>query len=162
RAWAGYHRRRVALQSSRDLEHWTHERTILIPTETETPEYYGLVVFRRGDLFFGIVQVFDNTTGLMRGELCWSSDGEHWDVLPTHPGFLSVGSPGSWDAGMAMADDNPIDVGDEMRFYYGGFRQHHNVSVGDNVGAVGLAIAERNRLMGMRPRSAEPGMVMTR
>jgi len=35
RAWAGNHRRRVAMKQSADLEHWTHEATILVPTETE-------------------------------------------------------------------------------------------------------------------------------
>ena len=94
RAWAGYHRRRVALQTSPNLQRWSHERTILIPTEIEIPEYYGMTVFRRAGLFFGIVQIYDHTTGLFHGELAWSADGPHWDMLRTHPPFIR-----RWDAG---------------------------------------------------------------
>ena len=161
RAYAGYHKRRVAFQTSRDLEHWTHERTILIPTETEIPEYYGMTVFRRGDLFFGVVQIYDRTTGDLFGELAWSSDGVHWDMLPTHPSFLTLGPQGSWDAGMVLVAETPVDVGEEMWFYYGGFRLNHNVKV-ENVGSIGLMTAERDRLVGVRQSTDEPGFIMTR
>lgn len=162
RAWAGYHRRRVALQTSVDLEHWSHERTILIPTETEIPEYYGMTVFRRGDLFFGQVQIYETKSGLMHCELAWSGDGEHWDFLPTHKPFLTLGNPGGWDAGMVMPFESPVEVGDELRFYYGGFRGHHNTPAGENIGAIGMMTAERDRLIGVRPTSNQPGVIMTR
>jgi hypothetical protein len=160
RAWAGYHRRRIALQSSRDLENWSHERTILIPTESEIPEYYGMTVFRRGDLFFGIVQIYDNSTGLMHGELAWSDDGEHWDFLPSHPAFLTLSPAESWDGGMVLPFESPVDVGDEMRFYYGGFRLNHHAE--ENPAGVGLMTAQRDRLIGVRSNSQEPGLLMTR
>lgn len=162
RAWAGYHRRRVALQSSDNLRDWTHERTILVPTETEIPEYYGMTVFRRGDLFFGIVQIFDHESGLFHGELAWSGDGIHWDFLPTHPPFITLGSRGEWDAGMATAFDAPVEVQNELRFYYGGFRLDHNQMTEENLGSIGLMTAERDRIAGVRPCSDEAGFVMTR
>lgn len=160
RAWAGYHKRRVALATSNDLKTWSHERTILLPTETETPEYYGMTVFRRGDLFFGIVQVYDNSTGLMRGELAWSDDGEHWILLPTHPPLLDVGPERSWDAGMAIAFESPVELDDQLRFYYGGFQHNHHAQ--DNPAAIGLMTAQRDRLVGLRPTGDTPGMVLTR
>lgn len=162
RAWIGYHRRRVAMKTSRDLEHWTHERTILLPTETEIPEYYGMGVFRRGDTFFGIVQVYETKSGAMHGELAWSGDGERWEFLPTHPAFLTLGKPGSWDAGMAMAAESPVEVGNELRFYYGGFRKSHNAPPGENRAAIGLMVAERDRLVGLRSVAKEVGGILTR
>ena len=45
------------------------ERVILVPTEIEKPEFYGMSVFRRGDLFFGLLQIYDRTTGFMHPEL---------------------------------------------------------------------------------------------
>ena len=161
RAWAGYHKRRVALQHSPDLQHWTHERTVLVPTETETPEYYGMTVFRLGDLFWGVVQIYDKTTGFMHAELAWSGDGERWDFIPAHPPFVERGPDGSWDAGMVLLADAPVLVGDEMRFYYGGFPLDHNTDQ-ENVGSIGLLIAERDRLAGLRPNSEEPGFALTR
>jgi len=161
RAYAGDHKRRVSVQESRDLKAWTHERNILVPTETDKPEFYGMTVFRRGDLFFGLLQTYDRATGFMHSELTWSGDGQAWDRIPTHPPFLERGLPGSWEAGMVMPAESPVVVGDEMRFYYGGFPLPHDTKE-ENVGSIGLAISERDRLIGVRPNSSVPGFLMTR
>ncbi|MBI5091502.1 MAG: hypothetical protein HZB26_03560 [Candidatus Hydrogenedentes bacterium] len=161
RAYAGYHKRRVSLTVSNDLQHWPHERTILVPSETDTPEFYGMTVFRRGDLFFGALQLYDKSTGYMQAELAWSGDGEHWSQVATHPIFVSRGPDGAWDAGMAMVAESPVVVGDEMRFYYGGFPLPHDTRE-ENVAAIGLMTSERDRLVGVRPNSSEPGTIMTR
>lgn len=160
RAYAGDHKRRVSMQESSDLATWTHERTILVPTEIENPEFYGMTVFRRGDLYFGSLQVYDRVTGFMAPEIAWSGDGLHWNQIPTHPIVLERGPEGAWDHGMVMPAESPVVVGDEMRFYYGGFAKDHNSS--DNPAAIGLATAERDRLVGLRPRGAEPGYILTR
>lgn len=162
RAWAGYHRRRIAQKFSKDFEHWTHERTLLIPTENQIPEYYGMNPFRRGDFFFGVIQIFDKNTGLFHGELAWSGDGEHWDFLPTHPPFITLGMRGKWDAGMVIAAESPVTVGEEWWFYYGGFPLDHNQMTEENIGAIGLMTVGRDRILGMRPRSKEPGTILTR
>jgi len=160
RAYAGDHKRRVSLQTSSDLRTWTHERTILVPTETEKPEFYGMTVFRRGDLFWGIIKVYDRVTGFMHGEIAWSGDGEHWSQLPEHPTFLERGPEGSWDNGMVIAADSPVVTGDEMRFYFSGAADNHHQT--NNQHAIGLATAERDRLIGLRPSGDEPGYVLTR
>lgn len=161
RAWAGDHRRRVAMQTSPDLHDWTHEQTILVPGETELPEFYGMTVFRSGDLFFGALQVYDRSTGIMRAELAWSGDGVHWDTLPKHPYLFDVGAAGSWDAGMVLLADAPVVVGDALRFYYGGFPLGHDTKE-ENVGSIGLALADRDRLIGLRPVNETPGAILTR
>jgi hypothetical protein len=51
-------------------------------------------------------------------------------------------------------------VGDELRFYYGGFAKSHNEP--ENPCAIGLATAERDRIVGLRPSGEEPGYVLTR
>jgi hypothetical protein len=159
--YAGDHKRRVSFQSSEDLARWTPERAILVPTETDKPEFYGLTVFRRGDLFFGLLQVYDRGTGLLYPELRWSGDGEHWSCIPTHPPFVELGPDGAWDAGMILLAESPVVVGDEMRFYYGGFPLPHDTKE-ENVGAIGLLTAERDRLIGVRPSSDGFGFVLTR
>jgi hypothetical protein len=160
RAYAGDHKRRVSMQQSDDLRTWTHERTILVPSETEKPEYYGMTVFRRGDLLFGALKVYDRATGYMHPEIVWSGDGEHWDSIATHPAVLERGPEGAWDHGMVMLAESPVVVGDEMRFYYGGFALSHDEKV--NPAAIGLATAERDRLVGLRPNSEAPGFALTR
>jgi hypothetical protein len=160
RAYAGDHKRRVSFQTSSDLKTWTHDRTVLIPTETETQEFYGMTVFRLGDLFWGMVQVYDRQTGFMHGELAWSGDGEHWSQVATHPTTLERGSAGGWDHAMVIAADTPVTHGDELRFYYGGSALRHDDT--DNPRAIGMATAERDRLVGLRPSSESPGYVLTR
>jgi hypothetical protein len=160
RAYAGDHKRRVSMQESTDLRQWSHERTILVPTEIEKQEFYGMTVFRRGDLFWGSLKIYDRATGFMHPELAWSGDGEHWSQVATHPVFLDRGPKGTWDHGMVTLTESPVMVGDEMRFYYGGFEKDHNSS--DNPAAIGLAVGERDRLVGLRPSGDDPGYVLTR
>jgi hypothetical protein len=81
-------------------------------------------------------------------------------MLPTHPPFLTLGPAESWDAGMVLPFESPVDVGDETRFYFGGFRLNHHAQ--ENPCGVGLITAERDRLVGVRLNSKEPGLVMTR
>ncbi len=161
RAYAGDHKRRVSMQMSRDLQTWTHERTILVPTETEKMEFYGMPVFRRGDLFFGALQIYDRITGFMHSELAWSGDGEHWNQIATHPPFFQRGETGQWDAGMVIVGESPVMHGDEMWFYYGGFALQHNAKE-DNPTGIGVAISERDRLVGVRPLQGETGYLLTR
>ncbi|MBX3178586.1 MAG: hypothetical protein KF886_14590 [Candidatus Hydrogenedentes bacterium] len=160
RAYAGDHKRRVSVQHSADLKTWSHERVILVPGEGERPEYYGMTVFRVHDLFFGLRQSYDRADALLYPEIVWSGDGEHWDAIGTHPPALPLGPEGAWDAGMILAAESPVLVGDELRFYYGGFALNHNAP--ENPCAIGLATAERDRLVGLRPAGAEPGYVLTR
>jgi hypothetical protein len=62
---------------------------------------------------------------------------------------------------MVLVAESPVDVGEEMWFYYGGFRLNHNVKV-ENIGSIGLMTAERDRLVGVRQSTDEPGFIMTR
>jgi hypothetical protein len=160
RAYAGDHKRRVSMQESKDLEHWTHERTILVPTEIEKPEFYGMGVFRRGDLFWGALKVYDRETGFMHAELAWSGDGSHWNQVANHPAFLERGPEGAWDHGMVQVTESPVIVGDEMHFYYGGLPYDHNNT--GNPSSIGLATADRDRLVGLRPSTEAPGYALTR
>jgi hypothetical protein len=160
RAYAGYHKRRVSIVESDDLRTWTHDRTILVPTETDIPEFYGMVVFRRGDLFFGLLQRYVKATGFMDCELAWSSDGTHWQQIPTHAAFAGRGPEGAWDHGMTLLE-SPVFVDDEIRFYYGGAPLPHDTKE-ENVWGVGLMKSERDRLIGLRPSSSEEGVILTR
>jgi len=160
RAYAGDHKRRVSVQQSRDLIHWTHERTILIPDEDEVPEFYGMTVFRRGDLFFGLLQVYERKTGDMQVEMSWSGDGLVWHQIGTHPVALGLGAKGEWDSSMIIPAEGPVVVGDELWFYYAGDKAPHLLA--DQIPAVGLAIADRDRLIGLRPEQGRTGFALTR
>ncbi len=154
-------RRRVSVKLSTDLVNWTHEETILVPEEGDPDYFYSLNVFRRGDLYFGQLLLYETVYHHLYEELVWSSDGIKWHRLPLEAQkiFLNVGPENSWDAGMVTLFEKPLLVGDEMRFYYNGTNLPHNV-FGEN--AIGLATTKRDRLIGVTSIPDTSGRILTR
>ena len=154
-------RRRVAVKLSTDLINWTHEKTILVPEEGDPDYFYGMRVFRRGDLFFGQLLLYETVHHHLYQELVWSGDGINWHRLPlnTQKLSLNVGPKGSWDAGMVILFEKPVIVGDEMRFYYSGRDLAHN-AFGSS--AIGLATTRLDRLIGVSSLPDTCGRILTR
>ncbi|MCA9232196.1 MAG: PmoA family protein [Planctomycetales bacterium] len=138
-------RRRVAVRESKDLKKWSATHTVLVPEEDDPDYFYGMTVFRRGDLFFGLLQRYSSETKQIVMELAWSGDGVAWHRLPAREDavLLDVGPAGSWDAGMVMTVDRPVSMGDELWFYYGGHDKTHEHT--DSISAVGIAATDRDR-----------------
>lgn len=134
--WSG--KRRVTYQSeSADLLHWSAPHRIIAPDagdEGETQFYCMGGVVARGELLIGMARVLRDdlpaepggqVAGLGYTVLTWSHDGEHWtrDKTP----FLDRNSvPGAWDRAMSWIDCQ-LPVGEEMFFYYGGYKRGHKV-----------------------------------
>jgi hypothetical protein len=154
-------RRRVAVKESRDLQTWTQERTVLVPEEGDAEYFYGMTVFRRGDLFWGALQRYEVTHHHIDCELAWSPDGYHWFRLPGTASrlFLNIGEKNAWDAGMVFLADKPVAVGDELWFYYGASDTPHDHT---GVCAIGLARTKVDRLIGVRSGPGQKGRVLTR
>ena len=167
RAYAGegikrVNRRRVAVKESDDLVTWSHERTVLVPEENDVSDFYGLTVFRRGDLFFGLLRNYDaGKSNKVFSELVWSPDGYQWHRLPfgAQKTPIILGKPGDWDAGQVYVTDNPVIVDDEMLFYYGGNKTTHNEPGSP---AVGMAKTKLDRLIGVVSKPDTLGRVLTR
>ncbi len=154
-------RRRVAVKESPDLVNWTHERTVLVPEENDPDYFYGMTVFRRGDLFFGQLQLYETMFHHLYQELVWSGDGINWHRLPQSAQriILNVGRKNAWDSGMVSLFEKPVLVNDEMRFYYSGNDKPHN-SFGTS--GIGLATTKRDRLIGVQSIPDTLGRVLTR
>lgn len=155
-------RRRVAVKESKDLISWTNERTVLVPEEGDATDFYGLTVFRRGDLFFGFLQIYD--AGLsykVSSELVWSPDGYQWNRLPkeTQKTILPLGNENDWDYGQIYVSDKPVMVDDEMWFYYAGNNTTHNTP---GEPAIGMAKTKKDRLFGARSKQDTIGRILTR
>ncbi|MEN8194747.1 MAG: hypothetical protein ABFS12_18145 [Bacteroidota bacterium] len=157
----GVGRRRVAVKESKDLVNWTNEQTILVPEEGDPDCFYGMTVFRLGDLFFGQIQLYETVTHHLNQELAWSSDGFNWHRLPqkSQKLLLDVDKNNDWDKGMVTLFDKPVIANDEMRFYYGGRDEAHD-AFGTN--GIGMATTKLNRLVGVRDIPGESGRLLTR
>ena len=155
-------RRRIAVKESYDLESWTKERIVLVPGEGDPTDFYGMTVFKQGDLFFGFLQIYDaGRSDKVFNELAWSPDGFQWNRLPlgTHNSPLSLGGKNTWDSGQIYLTDKPVLVGEEMWFYYGGNKSSHNIP---GKSAIGMAKTKLNRLFGARSLPDTVGRILTR
>ncbi|MEW5979564.1 MAG: hypothetical protein AB1898_27520 [Acidobacteriota bacterium] len=158
--FAGFTNRRMAVMESRDLQAWTRPETVLLPDEADLPESYGMPVFRRGNLFFGLLWVYNRLAGTIENELVFSSDGRHWNRVPPRELFLPLGGPGEFDQGMVFAGP-PVIAHGEMRFYYGATRTLHTQI--ESRAAIGLASVPLDRFFALRTSSQnEPGFILTR
>jgi hypothetical protein len=162
--YAGPWKRRIALMESDDLRNWTRPRIVLAPDEEDPPEFYGMPVFRRGNLFFGLLQIFDQSLGSIEIELVLSADGRNWQRVPPRERVLRRGGPDEFDRGMVLTASSPVIVGDEMRLYYGGTKVDHRQETPDDVAvsAIGMAAIRLDRFYGVTAGEKEPGFVLTR
>jgi len=155
-------RRRVAVKESKDLKKWSSTHTVLVPGEDDPEYFYGMTVFRRGDLFFGMLQLYTTVDHELTIELAWSSDGFHWNRLPVHEDalWLDVGPPGAFDSGMVGMADRPVEIDDELWFYYGGWNGDHKST--ERMAEVGIATTARDRLLGVESKPGALGRLLTR
>ena len=167
RAYAGeglehVNRRRIAVKESDDLVNWTHERTVIVPEEGDVTDFYGMTVFRRGDLFFGLLRHYDaGKTDKVSVELVWSNDAYRWFRLPlgAEKNPIGLGKQNEWDSGQVYMTDKPVIKDDEMLFYYGGNHTAHNEP---GKPAIGLAKTKLDRLFGARSLPDRLGRILTR
>ncbi len=161
---AGGNNRRIAAMESADLDSWSRAESVLVPDEEDVPEFYGMPVFRRGNLFFGLLQVYERPTGRIEEELVFSADGYRWHRVPPRELFLIRGQAGEWDRGMVLTANGPVIAHGEMRFYYGGTCVDHNQRTPPDapVFAVGMGSVPLDRLFGLYTSSKDPGFAVTR
>jgi hypothetical protein len=163
--YAGPWKRRIAVMESADLKAWTRPEVCLTPDESDPPEFYGMPVFRRGNLFWGLLQVYQASEGRIEIELPFSPDGRSWNHVPPREMFLKRGTSGDFDAGMITTAGSPVIAGDEMRLYYGGWKVDHRQAMPDDVAlaSIGMASLPLDRFYGVSSDKADqPGFVLTR
>ena len=113
--------------------------------EDHRTEFYGMEVFPYEGLLLGLLWIFDatmemnrvpedvplkwgrtNQDGPMQVELTSSRDPMHWQRVGDREPFIALGGVDEWDSGeLWYAVTDPIIVGDEIRFYYGGRNVGH-------------------------------------
>ena len=100
-------------------------------------EFYGVNVFRCGDLFLGLLWIFDaafemsrfggsNQVATVELQLVCSRDLIHWHRAGQRRTVLGRGEPGSFDSAMIFYHSLPVSVGDEWWIYYAGFDTAHS------------------------------------
>lgn len=147
---------------SKDFINWSKPQFLLGPSDNDPPqlEFHTSPVFTYNGQYFSLNQMLNRSAGTMDIELMTSRDGFEW-VRP-FPGqfILSRGTGAVFDAATLLTNGNAIPMGDEMWFYYGGYRGTAIGGVGldkqvigskDYHSGVGLATMQKDRFVAIVP-----------
>ncbi len=153
---AMYWKHGMGRTQSEDFIHWSPPQLILTSDEFDPPwvEFHHSPVFYYNDCYFALLQILNRSEngGVMDCELAISRDGLHWQRPFRQPFFLPRNRAGEFDSGSILTNGTPVLLGDEFRFYYGGYSQgatgadDYSLTTG-----VGLATLARDRFVALRP-----------
>lgn len=89
--------------------------------------FYGLVHFRLGELYVGILTIIHGVDDTMDLELVYSRDDGHtWHRPFRGTPYVPRGNPGQWECFFRTCCSPPINVGDQTHVYFGGGSCHHD------------------------------------
>ncbi len=147
---------------SRDFIHWSKPQFILGVNDYDPPqvEFHTSPVFLYNEQYFSLNQILNRSAGIMDIEFMSSRDGFTWDRPYAGVHFLERGTEGTFDAATLLTNGTPLLVGDEMWFYYGGYRGTAIGGVGldrqvigakDYFSGIGLAVMKKDRFVAVVP-----------
>ncbi len=181
--WKGSTRRgrSVGIATSPDALHWTKPAAtpIFAADDLDPPDtqVYGMPVFPYQGLYIGLPWIYHALVHyppemlMTRAEaeaqsrrqvdvqLAWSWDLMNWTRPPGRAPFLLLGPKGSFDSEMVYTARAPVEVGDRLYFYYGGFDNKHDSR--NFHGAIGLATLRLDGFCSMRA-GTEGGWLIAR
>ena len=138
-------------------------KALLTPDEIDSDNhynfFYGMPVHHYADIYWGFLWVF-RMNDPIHTELVTSRDGIHWKRSPKRVPLIPRGAEGTWDDGMTFGGPHWIEVGDQWRFYYAGHDGGHQSKT--RTAAIGLAVCQKERLIGLRGPANGGGVVVTR
>ncbi len=145
-----YWGRAVARVESPDFLDWSFtapaSAPVVMTADTNDPpgtEIYSMNVFPYEGLYIGLVQMFYNREDAcyLDIQLAVSRDGVSFTRVGDRTSFIPVGPVGEWDRfNTSVANNPPIRVGDDLRFYFGGRTYRHSPYQGDDKGEPGGGI----------------------
>lgn len=166
--------RSVARAESPDFFAWDYRDPNTAPVvmtvdtrDAPGDEIYSMGGFPYEGMYIGLVQVFHNREDAchLDIQLAVSRDGVHFERVGDRAAFIPCGPVGSWDRfNTSVANNPPIEVGDELRFYFSGRTYRHSPydgpDAGESGGAIGFATILRDRFVSL-DASFDGGTVVT-
>jgi len=174
--YKNYHSgRAVARVESADFLKWDFTEPATAPVvitadvnDQPGTEIYSMMVFPYEGAYIGLVQVFHARpeTCYLDVQLAVSHDSLNFTRVADRATFIPVGPIGSWDRfNNSLANNPPILVGDELRFYYGGRTYRHTPYEGKDTGprggGIGFATIKKDRFVSLQA-SFDEGEILTK
>ena len=124
-----YSQRRIWQIRSADFLHWSEP--VLLATADEDIDnidesFYGMVPYRIGTQYLAPLCVFQAVDNVMDVQLFHSRDGLRWRRTMKGQPFLARSHENCWDSHMVTIVNPPIEVDEELWFYYSGTDFHHD------------------------------------
>jgi hypothetical protein len=160
--------RAVTRLESSDLLAWDYtewrQSPITLCVDTRDPigtEIYTMVVFPYEGIYIGLPQIFHNRQSgtLLDMQLAVSRDSRRFLRVGERKPFLPCGDVSEWDRFNNSIAGPPIDMGDELWFYYSGRVYRHSPYRGSDNGPpssrglprshIGLAIVKKDRFVSL-------------
>jgi len=105
---------------------------------------------------------YSDTRATIDIQLAFGRNGKKWERLPMRDTFLGLGvqhgQESDFDSGMVIVN-RPVLVGDELCFYYMGYKSVHTEN--SNAFGIGLAVAKLDRLIGRTTPQGQWGVLLT-
>jgi len=141
---ATFSHRRVGISFSEDFTLWSKPLEVLQADLEDPPgtQIQGMTLCPYEDHYLGflIMHYADGIDDSIDIQLAVSDDLVHWQRVGNREPFLGTGPEGSWDSKMIFSISNaPIQVGNELYFYYNAHSTLHYAKHEDRYSAVGLA-----------------------
>jgi len=172
--------RAITRIESSDLLTWDYtewkKSPIVMAADTNDPlgtEIYSMQVFKYESVYIGLVQMFYNRLHdtLLEFQLAVSRDGVNFKRICNRQAFIPCGGIGEWDRfNNAIADTDPLEMGDELWFYYSGRTYRHGPYDGTDSlessskltrAAIGIATVKRDRFVSLGA-SFDKGVIVTK
>lgn len=121
-------RRRIYRLESEDCVNWSEAELVFDPGAEDNIDdgHYGFVPWRADEMHLGLLTVLHQVDNTLDLYLLHSRDGRDWKRMLHHRPFIPRGGPGSYDEFDVETPTQPLVVGDELWFYYGGNSVHHD------------------------------------
>ena len=147
--------------------------------DPDATQIYGMPVFPYQGLYIGLPWIYNarwfksgvytnkrlyeaekDSPCTMDVQLAWSWDLLNWTRPPARAPFIRRGKPGEFDCGMIYTARAPVQVGDRLCFYYGGFNGPHNDP--KSSANIGLATLRLDGFCSMRAGEREGWLISRR
>lgn len=148
---------------SRDYVNWSDTYPMLFVDEMDQPqdELYAMRIFRYETLYLGLLKVYHVATDRCDIQLATSRNGRQWQRPWREPFLANSPEPGACDYGNLDEAGDPIQMGDELWFFYGGRSILHNEPPPDTNGSLCAATLRLDGFVSLDAK-AEEGSLVTR
>jgi len=146
--------------------------------DPDATQVYGMPVFPYQGMYIGLPWIYNarwtkvgantdqkmfesekSSPCTMDVQMAWSWDLINWTRPPVREQFIPRGGEGEFDSGMIYTARAPVQMGDELWFYYGGWVGFHNTT--DAHASIGLATLRLDGFCSMSA-GADEGWLISR